>query len=189
MKKYNIVFLDFDGVLNGISMREWKENRYSLDKELGGLLSKNIPDYHTEWQHFDADIFYSKLKILIRALKNIPDVKIVLSTSWRKLKEVHEFERVFKTIPDWTFDIIGRTGNHEHNKRGHEIESWLQHNKNIVENYIIIDDETVDMLPSQKNKIVKTSVYLGISRKDAYIIESLIHKYDKNGNIKTIRRK
>lgn len=187
MKKFNIVFLDFDGVFNGIELRDWKNNRYSLDKQLGGIMSKNIPEYKTEWQHFDIDIFYSKVKILIQALKDIPDIKIVLSTSWRNMYQVHHFDKVFKCIPGWTFDIIGKTGRHEHNKRGHEIEDWITLNKSIVENYVIIDDETVDMLPSQKEKIVKTSVYFGICRKDTYIIQSRLLKYDIDGNIK--RRK
>lgn len=184
MNKYNIVFLDFDGVFNGIELRDWKCDRYSLDKELKGVLTKNIPNYKTEWQHFDLDIFYCKVKILIQALSSIPNVKIVLSTSWRNMYQVHHFEKVFKCIPGWTFDIIGKTGKHEHGKRGYEIESWVNLNRAIIENYIIIDDETVDMLPSQKEKIVKTSVHFGICRKDIYIIQSRMLKYDIDGNIK-----
>ena len=183
MKKFNIVFLDFDGVFNGIELRDWKNNRYSLDKELNGILSKNIPNYKNEWQHFDMDIFYSKIKIFINALKDIPDIKIVLSTSWRNMYPVHHFERVFKCIPGWTFDIIGKTGRDEHHKRGNEIENWINLNKSIVNNYVIVDDETIDMLPTQKHKIVKTSVNFGICKKDGYMIQSFLQKYDIDGNI------
>ena len=171
MKKYNILFLDFDGVFNGIGLRDWKNNRYSLDKDLGGVMSKIIPGYKTKWQHFDVDIFYSKVKILIEALRDIPDLKIVLSTSWRNLKTPHEFDTAFKAIPGWTFDIIGKTGHDEHSIRGKEIKSWLELNCNLVKHYVILDDETIDMLPEQADHIVKTSVVLGITHKDAIKIK------------------
>lgn len=183
MKKYNIAFLDFDGVLNGIGLRDWKENKYSLDKDLKGVLSKSISNYKVEWEHFDQDIFLSKINILIQAFKEIPDLKIVLSTSWRKMKDVHEFHKIFNCIPGWDFEIIGRTGNHLYGKRGHEINDWISLNKSIVNNYVIIDDETVDMLSSQSHKIVKTSVATGIRRRDIHKIQKKLLKYDIEGNL------
>lgn len=178
IKKYNIVFLDFDGVLNGIKLRRWKHLDYSLDEELEGALSKVIENYPKGWEHFDNDIFYDKILILIEALNLIPDLKIVLSTSWRKLKLVHHFDFVFKKIPGWNFDIIGRTGNDPHRQRGTEIDNWINLNKDIVLNYIIIDDETCGMLPKQKPRIVKTSVNYGICKKDILKIKRII-KEDK----------
>ena len=183
MKKYNIVFLDFDGVLNGIQLRDWKRNRYSLDKKLNGLLSKHIPNYNEEWEHFDIDIFLDKINILSEALKDIPDIKIVLSTSWRRMKEPYEFHKVFNTIPGWEFEIIGRTGRDPHNQRGKEIASWIELNKNIVGNYVIIDDETVDMLPSQSKKIVKTDVDFGIRYRDVFSIKKCLLKIDIDGKV------
>lgn len=175
MKKYNILFLDFDGVFNGIGLRDWKHNRYSLDKELGGILSKSIPDYKTKWEHFDIDIFYSKIKMLIKALQDTPDIKIVLSTSWRNMKTPHEFDTIFKKIPGWTFDIIGKTGRDEHGVRGKEIKAWIDLNSNLVKHYIILDDETIDMLPEQADHIVKTSVVLGITNKDVVKIKKKLN--------------
>lgn len=183
MKKYNIAFLDFDGVLNGIGLRDWKNNRYSLDKDTSGAMSKGVTDYRNEWQHFDQDIFLSKINILIQAFRDIPDLKIVLSTSWRKMKSVQEFHNAFNCIPGWDFEIIGRTGNHKHNVRGHEINDWIILNKSIVNNYVIIDDETVDMLPSQSGKIVKTSVVTGIHRRDIERIQKKLLKYDIDGRL------
>ena len=179
IKKYNIVFLDFDGVLNGIKLRRWRHLDYSLDEELKGVLSERIEKYPEGWEHFDNDIFYDKIQILITALNLIPDMKIVLSTSWRKLKMVHHFDFVFKQIPEWNFDIIGRTGNDPYGKRGHEIDKWLELNKSIVQNYFIIDDETCDMLPKQNSRIIKTSVNYGICKKDILKIKRIIKEDNK----------
>lgn len=137
-----VIFLDIDGVLN--SMYGIKKRRLLDD---GFCFSK--------------DMFEENIECLNTILDACPDVKVVISSSWRRLHSLDEI-----------FDMLRASGVHiERNQlidktenldgfRGREIEAWVQkHNPN---NYIIIDDEG-DMLWWQRKNFVKCAWSRGLT--------------------------
>jgi len=137
MKKEKIIFLDIDGVLNVISQK--------FD-EYGSL-------FHKE--------FENNLEWIIKKT----NAKIVISSTWRMsgLKFIQEMW-MKRNLPGEVIDITptvvdvldeGYFKYYDQVDRGHEIQQWINNNKNI-KSYVIIDDDN-DMLPSQKNNFVRTS--------------------------------
>jgi hypothetical protein len=123
-----ILFLDIDGVLNSEqSAHYWNER----GKENGGF-SKRNPEF--------CPLSVCNLKYV---LKQIPDLQIVVSSTWRigsTLQELKDTlskhagvdpERVIDTTP---FDgHFGRI-------RGKEIQAWLD--LNPTEKFAIVDDDS-----------------------------------------------
>lgn len=124
---YKIIFLDIDGVLN-----VYCHNR----DEYGCTFHKNLED---------------NLKLII----DNTNAKIVISSSWRDsgleiMKEMWLFRNLAGEILDITpYD-------NEYRIRGNEIDEWLNNNKDLVSNYVIIDDDS-DFLDYQKPFHIKTS--------------------------------
>src|SRR5208283_4739445 len=104
-----ILFLDIDGVLNSYNTRNFGE-------ELSPTPCKN-------------------LNLL---LEKEPDLKIVISSSWR-IWGIDYMEKVFsKNGIKSACKIIDITGN-ENGIRGHQIQCWLDRNPGVT-NFVIIDD-------------------------------------------------
>lgn len=92
---------------------------------------------------------------LIRRLCNNLDVKIILSSSWRKLFTPEE------VATGLGLPIIGRTASSSKNghERGYEIQDWLDSHPEVT-TYAIVDDDS-DMLEGQV--FVKTNSDVGLS--------------------------
>lgn len=157
-----VLFLDIDGVLNGIGTKE---------------KCIEVQDGETRETGFTG-ISPRLVKILNRVIKET-GAKVVLSTSWR----------IFWGVPGTKFnlekagfegEIIGATpdmaGMHiggwstETAKRGHEIQAWLdkwaaEHPEDTVEKFAIVDDSS-DMVHLTK-RFVQTSFKHGIRPKNA----------------------
>lgn len=157
----NVIFLDIDGVLN-FSKSMWRLNyetnkSYKLEPgEMGGMYG------------IDQD----KVAILLDLIEQT-QAKLVLSSTWRLSKDWLKTMDA-NGIPARLF--IGRTPSHpliggaETMERGHEIQAWLETNKDLalpcnsptscppptramcmghkVGRYAILDDDS-DMLPGQ----------------------------------------
>lgn len=127
-----IIFLDIDGVLNTIDTFKMRKDIYIKY----GLIIPRIDLYRLEF---------------LKEIVDKTDAKIVISSTWRKsefdMKELNEVFSLFDLeVYDVTFiDISG--------KKGIEISDWL--NRNEVDSFVIIDDETSDMLWLEKY-VVKT---------------------------------
>ena len=132
-----IIFLDIDGVLNVIPK--------DFDK-YGGT-------FHED--------FVENLRHMIKET----GAKIVISSTWRLagLKAMQEMWK-FRDLPG---EVIGITPDSYFNKdlgisddddasRGHEIKWWLDNTKDVIDNYVILDDDT-DFLESQLTHFVQTS--------------------------------
>lgn len=84
------------------------------------------------------------------------DVKIVLSSTWRKGVSVEEWNEKFSfKIIDKTVSLWGGT------VRGDEIKEWLDRHPD-VEKYVIVDDDS-DMLPEQMDNFVQTKYGSGLT--------------------------
>lgn len=87
---------------------------------------------------------------------NKHDIKIVISSSWRIGTPKDWFDLLFgeNLHEDW------KTGRDPKGRRGNEIKEWLKEHSECKE-WAIIDDETVDMLETQKMFAVKTNFWQG----------------------------
>ena len=177
--KYNIIFLDFDGLLNNIpELISRQRNLIEGQTKEYDLKLKSTEGLDEFWAN---EMCWSNFKPMIKCLSNIPNVKIVLSTSWRTIKNVDHWNYQFNLINGWDFEIIDKTPNNIYNSleyeiiggylssycRGIEIDTWLRINKDKVSNYCVIDDEA-DMLIEQENNFVKTNQDIGFCDEDIY---------------------
>lgn len=127
-----VIFLDFDGVLNSYF--------YQRDMIPGTLADELDP---------------AAIEVLNEVLTEVPDVKIVISSSWRKIFGFKELvtilsargfqfpQSVIGVTPDgWdSWDSLSGLGEKPSRiPRGVEIRAWLDINPE-VEHFVIIDDE------------------------------------------------
>lgn len=94
-------------------------------------------------------------------LNKIPDLKIIISSSWRHLG----IEQCKNTLQAHGIDsarVIGITGD-EFGCRGNQIRAYLERNPEIT-NFVILDDEYVGA--GLENNIVKTNAYKGFNNSD-----------------------
>lgn len=142
-----VLFLDFDGVLN----------LYPNPSRSGV---------------FHKPCMYN-LEML---LKRMPDVKIVVSSSWRTygLDAMKDILKSNGVDPRKVIDITGheRTDSKE-GHRGYHIQCWLDRNPS-VKTFAIVDDNG-DLGPLV-DKLVKTNKYSGLSQAN---VEGLLRLLDK----------
>lgn len=153
-----IIFLDFDGVITTIKSK-WK-----LDSDKIDLLGKII---------------------------NETGAKIVISSSWRRcnLYETKEYLTTINHYVPFAFPyvdlIIGQTKHIWFSNidgfeklripRGVEIDLWINENKEKIDNYVILDDDS-DMLYCQKDSFVHTNTYKGLSINDVQKAIKILNK-------------
>lgn len=166
MKKY--LFLDIDGVLNS---QDW----YNSD-ECADLVQPNIK--LTTSFHFDPAAIE-----LLNDIVLATECEIVISSSWRKGRNVHQLQDILREVGfRHPGKIIGTTdssynwlkpGVHCPSIRGLEIKVWLDLNVRKTKKgftnddftYCILDDDT-DMLYEQKDNFVNTNPQVGLTPDD-----------------------
>ena len=108
------------------------------------------------------------------------------------MKSLEEWNYQFNMIEDWKFEIIDKTpqylncdkvveiigGFKSSSCRGKEIGLWLDNNKDIVDNYCILDDEA-DMLIEQQYNFVQTDLNFGFIESD---IDKVLKIFNKEVN-------
>lgn len=139
-----VIFLDIDGVLAS----------FDYIRVIHTLHEKNPDSFGYA---FDPRC----VKCLQIILNECPDVKIVLSSTWKHmgLKKVREMWKS-RDLPG---DVIDITPNFD-DIRGREIAEWISQNN--VERYVIIDDDS-DMLPYQMDFFVHTGSIYGLNLDDS----------------------
>lgn len=138
------MFLDIDGVLNGYNI--YQSNRpYPLSE-------------------FNEE----KVEILNSLFDEMPEIKLVLSSSWRFFDGIENIIResgikkeLFSVTP---YSIINR---------GDEVKQWLK-NFDGEYKYCIVDDID-DFDEDQKNNIVFTDPNIGITKKDVEKIKLIFN--------------
>ena len=144
----NLIFLDFDGVLN--TTASMAEGIHVCPEKV----------------------------ILIRNLCLELDCEVVISSSWRVIHPLIEIkELLYRTGFACRSRIIDKTpmipSCNEYN-RGYEIEKWLC-SKQIDYNYVIIDDID-EFLPYQKSRFIKTNEHTGITSDDIFKIKHILEE-------------
>lgn len=141
--KIKVVFVDIDGVLN-----DYKTNEYTPDGYVG----------------IDSD----KVEMLSILCKEL-DLKIVLSSSWRKEivnKSVDGLYALSK-FSEYNLDIYGSTsfdGSISDAKRATQIKAWLDTHQE-VEDYIILDDEQFNVSSEGYKDLMNRFIYTNQSHR------------------------
>jgi hypothetical protein len=153
----NIIFLDFDGVLN--SSRFYGAVKsvcvYPNYKHIGG----NTPKSST------GDIDGTSLG-LIKLLADETQAKIVLSTSWRLYFPKEWFIELFALLNWKNAPIIDKTPELKKETRGCEIKDFLKSTDLFIDNYVIIDDDDDFFNVQKENTLVQTDYNEGFIWKD-----------------------
>lgn len=151
-----VIFLDIDGVLNSIT------STCLMKQQLIPYIRYHIDPYNI---HF--------LNIIC---KEIQDLKIVISSTWRKNTELDEIKDVLYgggLLPN--IEIVGVTPN-LHSFRGYEIKKWCIDNE--VTSYLILDDDS-DMLEEQMKYFIRVDDVTGLTLKDAVKAIGIFDKTNK----------
>ncbi len=158
----NILFLDFDGVLNS------KQHFLAL-KAQGDPLGKDTLN--------EADLDCMKrlttphnFWCLKYILDNVPTLKIVISSSWRNHFELEQFKELFKFYGLDEKRIIGKTPRKFTSERIHEIHMYLDDYKNIP-NWAALDDHKIWNIgdPEEINEFL-TDSWVGLTILDSFKI-------------------
>lgn len=152
--KRKIIFLDIDGVL---------VNRASLQRRSGGQAEA------------DGSCIDALNQILFET-----GALIVVSSTWRiygfnKISSVFEAWKVAAPVWSLTPDLTRKKGYlYDGVERGDEIQKWIDDHKDLVGNYVIIDDDT-DM-KHLTHRLVKTQFETGLTMKDAARAISMLNE-------------
>lgn len=146
MNKLIYIFLDVDGVLNSFQYLEYCYKRH------GKPMSMN----HTPFDPKCLD----NLMILVQSLEQKDyDVQLILSSTWR-LCEI-DYEIVNARLAEYGLRLKGKTPRIEQ-QRGLEIKEFLKDKKYL--NYIILDDESFDILQYHSSHLVTTNPAVGLNK-------------------------
>lgn len=152
-----ILFLDFDGVLNSQASFIYERRRRRKDPSIESNISSTL-----------CHICTSNLQYII---EHVPDLKIVISSSWRRGNTLEELKEILASygvdssivvdVTPYTWDDI------EGNYRGNDIKAWLEKHQDVTD-FVIVDDDS-DMEPFMSN-LVQTSWNTGLTFDNAMTI-------------------
>lgn len=143
----NIIFLDFDGVVNTIYWSQGPDGVYNQNVFKSG---------HQELNNKQAIGWLNEL------YRHCP-YDIVVSSTWRLGMSVEELQDLLlRSGFDPEINVIGKTPV-LYVERGREIQRWIDDN-NYTGNFVIIDDDS-DMC-HLKNKLVQPNTYIGMTLYD-----------------------
>lgn len=169
MKPIKVIFLDIDGVMNS-----WDEMRLLISTNEGKPIK-------------DMDLPSKSHMSCLKNIVNKTKAKIVLASSWRiSLRRIQTlidiFEKYNLTIYGYTCEGVDKSellntrwrkveGFKKLKKgitydRGAEIAYWLSTHNNVSK-YVILDDESSDILPWHPNNLVQTSMEYGLTSEEA----------------------
>jgi hypothetical protein len=185
-KKVNILFLDFDDVLNsvrslykkfaeahGVSWAEedfdpkyWGEGHQdNMNPEFGARVEKAHAEQKNEEGYEFPDLSmenYPHDEIAIQNLNKIIEenkAKVVVCSSWRTGRSIEELQRI---LDSWgaKCEVIGKTPGKISSTRGEEILMWIRDNQTKVKAICILDDSLFDINPwLEKWAVQKISGY------------------------------
>lgn len=145
----NYIFLDIDGVLNS-----------GFGYETNKLIDNNYDLYE--------DLHLRNLLILKYLIKYIPNVKIIINTSWG-INARYLIEKSFRVcnIPDPDFSLFFSNFKNKENR----ILEFINIHSISKYNIVIIEDE--DMYNTLKDRLVLTNPHDGLTHNDCIKIWNL----------------
>jgi hypothetical protein len=148
-KQKNLLFLDFDGVINGPG--------FHVGKTKSVLFDKMVMLYHTD---------------AVKRLNQIANefqTDIIISSSWRHIGLEYCRHYLYEAGIDETVPIIDTTGRDIPYHRWREIMNWLRLHPSFT-NFVILDDLEMSVL---SNYHVRTSFNTGLSEEKADEVRKL----------------
>jgi hypothetical protein len=157
-----VLFLDVDGVLNS-KQHFLATNNIKISDEVS-----------------DPDLFTMKLYTnknnmwcLGYILDNVPDLKIVISSSWRNHYNIESFKELFKIYGLNGERIIGKTPRKLSSTRADEINMWFDDTDiiEVISVWAALDDHVIFNLedPDKANEFL-TDSWMGLTLPDAFKI-------------------
>jgi hypothetical protein len=136
-----VIFADFDGVLNSTQwfFKQDRDGNYGID-----------------------DFCPIACSNLMRILEEVPNTRIVVSSSWRHGRSVEELRNILQKNGIVSEYVIDKTPDLKGQIRGKEIAAWLESYKGFekIEEFVIIDDD--EDMGILKKHLVKTDGYEGL---------------------------
>ena len=143
------IFLDWDGVMNSVASIIYN-NRMNL-------LGINKASTHP----FFCPMASSNLQYI---LEELPDVQVVVSSSWRTKKTLASLQEVFRTNHILPERMIGTTPVSKSGYRGAEVEMYLKQHPEVTQ-FVILDNKS-DLVPHM-DRLVQTDSRNGLTFTDA----------------------
>lgn len=137
----NIVFLDYDGVVNSL-MYDKEKNAFNFNFPKDNKVNN-----------------YQAVKLVERLCEEF-NAKIVVTSTWRKYSNYKEC--LYNGGLSKDIEIIDKTEDLEDAWRIEEIKKWLESHPN-VKNYVILDD---DIIGTNDKHWVRTETYDGFLWRD-----------------------
>lgn len=160
--EYNIsmkvIFLDFDGVLNSQAsfLVEGRKREYAPTKEEAVAMGPvNETLCHVCTSNFQT------------VLEQIPDAKIVISSTWRILYDLDWLKNKLSSYGIDSSRVIDKTPVTFSGDRGVEIGRWLNDHPE-VSHIAIIDDNRIGNGYEEMGKVVKTQWLVGFTLPHAH---------------------
>jgi len=125
-----IIALDIDGVLNNYVHYIYRKKS---EHKIGSLdfMKANIDPWNTRNLSYIA--------------KNVKDLRIVISSTWRMYYEIEDFNKYFSKF-DMKDLVIGKTLirlSSDFDTRSREIDIWMKENSIKKEDYVVLDDHSI----------------------------------------------
>lgn len=147
IRNRQVIFLDFDGVLN---------NSASFHKET--KLNEADPERNVKVNETLCPILTKNFQTL---LDTFPEAKVVISSFWRTCFTLDWLKEKLASYGIDSSRVIDKTYNSNGRRmRGGEIAIWLQ-DYDEYDKYLILDDNVDDLMP--KSKTVETNWCDGFS--------------------------
>lgn len=160
-----IIFLDMDGVLNN-------KQHFLATKEVKMPGADTLSD--ADLFAMKRDIAPNNIWVLGFILDQLPDLKIVISSSWRNFYQFESFKELFKIFKLDDSRITGKTPRVLSNDRRHEInlyiESFVEINQKVPD-WVAVDDHVIfNIEDPEKHREYLTDGWLGLTMHDAFKI-------------------
>lgn len=163
-----VIFLDFDGVLNSQGSFVL-EDRIRKDNVRRQGVKGRVPETL-------CHVCTSNFQIV---LDQYPDVKVVLSTTWRTLYSMEWLKAKLESYHIQSNRVIDKTPVHYGDNRGNEIQEWLDKHPEVT-HYIVIDDNDWGISPLHGDRFVKTTWESGMTFQHAVeAVEKLSNAHKK----------
>lgn len=140
---------DIDGVLNSVGSFV-----YNNRLKMAGLTE--VPTHRSICPIAASNLLY--------ILEELPDVSLVITSSWRKLYAMNELKALFYQNNLPSDRIVGVTPVSVSRYRGEEIGMYLKEHPEVTD-FVILDDDS-DMNP-YKDRLIKTNCGNGLTFTDA----------------------
>lgn len=153
-----VIFLDFDGVLNSEASFRYETRRKVLD--VGHTLSQ---------------VSCSNLQYI---LDQDPSVKLVISSTWRKVHTMPELKNILNSYGINPSNVLDKTSSVFSGDRSHEITMWLEEHPGIIKFVILDDDSDVLNVKDPRGHIFQTTTDDGLLLKQAKQIAKLFREVE-----------